>query len=89
MYNINKKGRDFDLAGMSEEEKKYLINLGQRIRTLREEQSITSAEMARRMHMDRGNYTRIETGKTNPTYLTFMRIANIYSTTVNDLVNFD
>ena len=47
-----------------------LHKFGAHVRTLREERGITSAEMARRCLMDRGNYTRIESGKINPTLIT-------------------
>lgn len=65
-------------------ESTFIQALAKRVRELRELSGLSSAEVARRMHMDRGNYTRIETGKTNPTSLTLYKLSQILNCEVKD-----
>lgn len=65
-------------------ERNFVETLGKRIREVRESTGLSSAEVARRLLMDRGNYTRIETGKTNPTSLTLFRLSEILECEVRE-----
>lgn len=65
-------------------ESTFIQALAKRVRELREQSGLSSAEVARRMLMDRGNYTRIETGKTNPTSLTLYKLSQIINCEVAD-----
>jgi transcriptional regulator with XRE-family HTH domain len=50
---------------------------------------LSSAEVARRLLMDRGNYSRIETGKTNPSSLILFKVAQVLGCEVNDFFTSD
>ena len=65
-------------------ERIFLEELGKRVRELRERAELSSAEVARRLLMDRGNYSRIETGKTNPSSLTLHKVAQVLDCEVAD-----
>ncbi|MEP0987498.1 helix-turn-helix transcriptional regulator [Ekhidna sp.] len=65
-------------------ENAFIETLAMRVRELREKSGLSSAEVARRMLMDRGNYSRIETGKTNPTSITLYRLSQIINCEVAD-----
>jgi transcriptional regulator with XRE-family HTH domain len=65
-------------------ERIFLEALGKQVREQRERAGLSSAEVARRLLMDRGNYSRIETGNTNPTSLTLLKIAKIIECDVKD-----
>lgn len=52
-----------------------LIRLGRHIAQVRTEKGLTGAELARRCDLDRQAIDRIEHGKTNPTFLTLVRIS--------------
>jgi len=70
---------------MPVDKKKALEALGKRIRKLREGKGISSAEMSRMVEMERSNYSRIETGKQNPTYTTLLKICEALETDLNTL----
>lgn len=61
------------------------VRFGGHIRSLRESKQISSAEMARRCLMDRGNYTRIETGITNPTLKTITILCQVLELSYSEL----
>lgn len=74
---------------MQENDSYILIEFGKHLRALREAKGVSSAEMARRCFMDRGNYTRIETGKTNPTLITLKKICDALEISYTELfINF-
>lgn len=60
-------------------ENAFIETLAMRVR-----EGLSSAEVARRMLMDRGNYSPIETGKTNPTSITLYRLSQITNCEVAD-----
>ena len=62
-----------------------LQKFGEHVRVLREERGFSSAEMARLCLMDRGNYTRIESGKTNPTLITISILCQALEITYKEL----
>ena len=67
-------------------EKEILKLFGNHIRMVRESKGISSSELAKRCFMDRGNYTRIETGKTNPTVITLIKISNALGISLEELI---
>jgi transcriptional regulator with XRE-family HTH domain len=58
------------------ERARFLIRLGEHIRSKREEKKITAAELARLCYMDKPNLLRIEKGRTNPSAFILKRIAD-------------
>ena len=58
---------------MKSEKDIFLAKLGQYLKQKRIEKGVSTVEMSRRLLMDSGNYTRIETGKTNPTAYTLKK----------------
>ncbi|MEP1032616.1 helix-turn-helix transcriptional regulator [Ekhidna sp.] len=61
--------------------------LGSRIVKLRESRGLSQAEVARRLYMERGNYSRIETGKTNPSIITLHKIAEVLEVDVKEMID--
>ena len=55
-------------------DQELLIKFGKHVKELRLRKGLTSAEVARSCDMDRGNYTRIETGKTTPALVTLKKL---------------
>ncbi|MCH4831140.1 helix-turn-helix transcriptional regulator [Flavobacterium columnare] len=45
-----------------------MILLGDRIKKIREEKGLSQKEVASKVDIDRGQYSRIETNKVEPTY---------------------
>jgi putative transcriptional regulator len=73
---------------VKDSEKKYLIALGKRIKTLRLEKNISQTEVAYRCGFDKSNYNTIESGKRNPTVTSLLKIANAIEVNLIDLFNF-
>ena len=57
------------------EEQSELNTLGDNIRKIRLENHLTQAELAAELDIEKPNLSRIENGKTNPTFLTLKKIA--------------
>ena len=57
-------------------ESDFLICLGKRIRALRQEKGLSQQQLATDCDFEKSNLSRIESGKTNPTTLTLLKIAN-------------
>lgn len=65
---------------------KNLKQLGQNIKRIREGKDISQADLARMCEFERSNMARIETGNTNPTVLTLLKIANSLEVSIEELV---
>ena len=50
-------------------------SLGSRIRKLREEQNLSQQDLAALCNFEKSNMARIESGRTNPTFLTLHKIS--------------
>jgi transcriptional regulator with XRE-family HTH domain len=50
-------------------------SLGARIRKLREERNVSQQDLAAMCNFDKSNMARIESGRTNPTFLTLYKIS--------------
>ncbi len=66
--------------------KNVLIKFGQHIVELRRSQNITSAELARRSDLTASNMSRMEMGRSNPTLITLIKIANAFCTSLEGLM---
>ena len=63
--------------------------LGNRIRKLREERSISQQALAEMCNIEKSNMARIEAGRTNPTLLTMYKISSALKVSLAELVDFD
>ncbi|MDB5282853.1 MAG: transcriptional regulator [Bacteroidota bacterium] len=65
---------------------KFLSSLGSRIREIRKEKSITQTTLAELCEIEKANMSRIESGKTNVTVLTLLKISKALNTPVSDIL---
>ena len=63
--------------------------LGDRIRQLREERSISQQNLAELCNFEKTNMARIESGRTNPTLHTLHKISSALRITLAELVDFE
>jgi transcriptional regulator with XRE-family HTH domain len=71
------------------EDKIILHKLGQRIRLLREQKDVSQQELAFLCDFEKSNMSRIEAGRTNPTFLTLLKICSALSIKLSELVTFE
>jgi len=64
-------------------------SLGARIRKLREEQNISQQDLAAICNFEKSNMARIESGRTNPTFLTLHKISVALNVSLSLLVDID
>lgn len=64
-------------------------SLGARIRKLREERNISQQDLAAMCNFDKSNMARIESGRTNPTFLTLHKISVALNISLSILVDLD
>lgn len=74
---------------LTEEEKKYIKKLGLYIVKIREEKNLKQKELSDLLDMDDGSLRRIESGRTNPTTTTLLKIAKALDVEVGELFNFN
>lgn len=70
-------------------ESELLKSLGLRIRNLRERSEISQQNLAAMCNFEKSNMARIESGRTNPTYLTLYKISVALNVTVAQLVDIE
>lgn len=68
------------------ERSRFLVKLGEHIRSKREEKGITAAELARLCYMDKPNLLRIEKGRVNPSAFALKRIAEGLDISIAELL---
>ena len=73
--------------GYSEHES-YIKKLGLRIKYLRNERNMTQVDLSITSDMEENAVQRIETGRTNPTTITLLKIAKGLGVDVKDLFEF-
>ena len=64
-------------------------SIGSRIRKLREEQNISQQDLAASCNFEKSNMARIESGRTNPTFLTLYKISVALKVSLSLLVDID
>jgi transcriptional regulator with XRE-family HTH domain len=67
-------------------ERKLLLELGERIRELRNERGLTQEKLAELAEIHGNHLRRIELGQANPTYLVLTRIAAALKVTLPKLL---
>ena len=67
---------------------KILIQVGKRIKEVRESKGISQIELVGRMegNIDATNISRIESGRTNPTIITLYRISTALEISLSELL---
>ena len=67
---------------------KILIQIGKRIKEVRESKGISQIELVGRMegNIDATNISRIESGRTNPTIITLYRISTALEISLSELL---
>ena len=70
------------------EKSKILIQIGKRIKEVRESKGISQIELVGRMegNIDATNISRIESGRTNPTIITLYRISTALEISLSELL---
>jgi len=63
----------------------FLIQLGSRIRKIRKQKGMTQQHLSTASEIEKANLSRIESGMTNPTVLTLLKICNAFDVKVIDL----
>ena len=65
------------------------INVGNRIRQLRELKGISQQVLAAICNFEKGNMSRIEAGRTNPTIYTLYKISQALEVKISELIDID
>jgi len=63
--------------------------IGNRIRELRESKGISQQVLAAMCNFEKGNLSRIEAGRTNPTLMTLYKISQALKMKITNLVDFE
>ena len=62
-----------------------MINLGKKLKQLRNSEGLTQQQLAEKLQISRVNYTRYETDAVRPDYETLIRLADFYDITLDEL----
>ena len=68
------------------EHKEQLTKLGARIKSVRIERGLSQQELAALIEYEKSHMSRLESGGTNPTYLTLMKIAGALKIPMSELL---
>jgi transcriptional regulator with XRE-family HTH domain len=64
-------------------------NIGTRIRILREAKNMSQQDLADLCNFDKGDMSKIESGKANPTLKTLLKISLALEVKINQLFSFE
>ncbi len=64
-----------------------MIDIGRKLKELRQGEQLTQQQLADRLQINRVNYTRYETGVVRPDYETLIKIADFYDITLDEIFN--
>ncbi len=67
----------------------FLKKFGDRIKLIRENKKLTLNEVEFNTGIDSSDYSKIEQGKTNITFRTFLKIAKGFKINPSDLIDFE
>jgi len=68
------------------EKEALLEQFGKRIKSIRIEKNISQTAFAKRCNMDKGSICRIESGKTNVSYITLFKISKALEVKIEKIV---
>ena len=74
---------------LTKEEENFIKKLGKNIVAIREKKEIKQKELSDLLDMDDGSLRRIESGRTNPTTTTLLKVAKALEIRVSELLDFD
>ena len=63
--------------------------IGNRIKLMRESKGVSQQDLAAICNFEKGNLSRIEAGRTNPTISTLYKISQALEISISELVNFE
>lgn len=66
----------------------FIVAIGKQIRELRKEKAMTQLDLAVKSGMEENALQRIETGRTNPTIKTLLKITRALDIEFSELINF-
>jgi transcriptional regulator with XRE-family HTH domain len=72
---------------MKKEELQIII--GSRIKLMRESKGISQQDLAAMCNFEKGNMSRLEAGRTNPTITTLYKISQALDIKITDLLDFE
>lgn len=73
----------------TEIKEQLLLQIGNRIRFLREQKNISQQDLAALCNFEKANMRRIEAGRTNPTVYTLHKISQALGISLSQLVEID
>lgn len=73
---------------LTKAEKEYIQKIGQRIVELREERNLKQIDLAFKVNIEDSALRRIESGRTNPTIKSLLRIAKVLGVELYELFQF-
>lgn len=76
------------MMSLTKKEKEYLKKLGKRIVSMRDEKGISQKELSDILDMDDGSLRRIESGRTNPTTTTLLKVSKALDVEIKELFDF-
>lgn len=62
-----------------------MINIGKKLKELRQAEHLTQQELADRLQINRVNYTRYETNAVRPDYELLIKIADFYDVSLDEI----
>jgi len=71
---------------ISKEQQNELIKLGERIKSIRQEKSLTLEEVANKIGKDRQSIHRLEKGDFNPSYIYLLEVCKGLGISMHDLI---
>lgn len=74
---------------LTKAEKEYIQKIGKRIIELREERNLKQIDLAFKVNIEDSALRRIESGRTNPTIKSLLRIAKVLEVEMTELFQFN
>ena len=69
----------------NDKQKRKIMEIGKKLRELREGESLTQQKLAEALQIPRVNYTRYETNVARPDYETLIKIADFYDVSLDEI----
>ena len=66
------------------ERNQFLVSLGSRVRRIRKQKGLTQQSLSDLCDIEKANLSRIESGITNPTILTLLKMSKTLNIEIND-----
>lgn len=73
---------------MMDDKKDLLVNLGKRIKQIRQSKDLTQTQLAHLLGKDQQSIQRLESGNINPSYIYLLEIAKGLNIEISELLRF-